>query len=336
MRKGMLVLLLLVVSLSAGLLVVHGQEEVLDDACPYTDGAYFQAGVFPRYEFRNQRLILVSWNTGKLVSTVETSLQTPRFNVMNWSPDCRYLTAALGEFGATETVVWDVINGQRMAGFEGAGLRWSPDSQQAVVSQIDGLHLWTVGAESPVQLTSVRGDDAIIRWDDAQVWVLPYSLYYSAAGVTAFSRADGQQVGYYDNPAGQSNQIGFTFAADKVIVYTVRAQQSSSAGVTIWNRDGQSSIQVDAGSEATGWEDRIALSPDAHYLAIGGRMLRVWDLQNLPAELNDRDPVSYSGPQATILRLRFIDDSTLETVTVSGSEQWNVLTGEPVATVVSR
>ncbi|MEP6988134.1 MAG: hypothetical protein ABI970_21200, partial [Chloroflexota bacterium] len=189
MRKLMGILMMAMVVVSAGIMAVGAQDDataVLRDACPNTEGAYYKAGLFPRYEYRNKRLVLVSWNTGKTVEEVETSLDASHLNVMNWSPDCHYMAAALGEFGHTSTVIWDVTNGQRVGSFANAGLRWSPNSQQAIVSNSDGLALWSVGQDKAVKLTNFRGDDYTSRWDidHNEVWVLPTSYYYSAAGVT--------------------------------------------------------------------------------------------------------------------------------------------------------
>ncbi|MBL8120984.1 MAG: hypothetical protein JNJ78_26005, partial [Anaerolineae bacterium] len=193
---------------------------------------------------------------------VETSLDTSRFVVMGWSPDCRYLTAALGD---SDTAVWDVTTSQRVGSFPGAGLRWSPDSQQALLTQKDSLYLWTVGAGDPLRLTEFRGDYVMDYWDTArgELWLMIYSWYYSEPGVTVYDRQTGQQIAYYDNPAGQSQQTGFTFSADgsRVIVYTVRARDAHSAGVTIWERGTDSHIDLRAGSEAATQDSRIALSP---------------------------------------------------------------------------
>ncbi len=307
-------------------------ESVLQDVCPYSSGTHFQPGVFPRYELRNQRLLLVSWTTGKVVREVETSLNTSRFIVMGWSPDCRYLTAALGQ---SDTAVWDVVAAQRVGTFPGSGLRWSPDSQQAVLSQSDGLYLWTVGAGDPLRLTNFRGDYVMDYWDTArsELWLMVYSTYYSSPGVTVYDRQTGQQIAYYDNPAGQSRQIGFTFSTDgsRVIVYTIRAQDSRSAGVTIWERGTNNHIDLPVGSEAAAIDSRIALSPDGRYLVIGRHFLRVWDLTALPDSLDARTPAYFAGPTAVITQVSFVDNAIIETLDSSGSRQrWDITTGEAV------
>ncbi|MEZ4669351.1 MAG: WD40 repeat domain-containing protein [Anaerolineae bacterium] len=330
---------LLTVSAVAG---VHAQEDataVLKDVCPHTDGEHYQANVFPRYELRNQRLVLVSWNTGKLVKEIQTSLLTTRLNIMNWSPDCRYLAGAVDVNGKTTVHIWDVVNAQVVGEFDNAGVRWSPDSQQAIISSRDGLVLWNVAGNSQKALMPFSGDNFISQWDadHNEVWILPYSHYYSADGVTVFDRSSGERVGYYDNRGGSSSQIGFTFAGDsKVLVYTVRPDGLNDAGVTIWKRGTDQHIDLNAGSDGTNYEARIALSPDAHYLAIGGNNLRVWDLTNLPAALADRKPVVYSGPSVIITDVKFVGDNLLQTNSINGSQQWDVATGEEVTSILSR
>jgi WD40 repeat protein len=343
MRKVIGILMLVMAVVSAGIISVGAQDDatsVLRDACPNKDGAYYKAGLFPRYEYRNKRLVLVSWNTGKTVQEVETSLDASHLNVMNWSPDCHYMAAALGEFGATSTVIWDMTSGQRMGSFANAGLRWSPDGAQAIVSNKEGLALWTVGQDKAIKMTDFRGDDYISRWDadHHEVWLLTTSYYYSAPGVTVYSSTTGEKVGYYDNPAGRSAQIGFTLSADgsKVIVYTVRLQSENGAGVTVWERGTQNNVQVNASTDATSYAERIAVSPDGRYLVIGGNNLRVWDLQNLPAKLSERKPMVYAGSDAKITTVQFVNNSIVQTTSTEGSAQWDVATGNVVTNIVSR
>lgn len=338
--KQMIAAAAVAVSVVAGVYAQEDATAVLRDVCPHTDGEHYQAGVFPRYEYRNQRLVLVSWNTGKLVQEVETSLQTSRLNIMNWSPDCRYLSAALEVNGKTIINIWDVVKAEVVSEFANAGVRWSPDSQQAIISNREGLVLWNLADNSQTDLMPFSGDDFISQWDNerGEVWILPYSHYYSADGVTVFDRSSGQQVGYYDNPAGDSSQVGFTLAAEgsRVIVYTMRSGHGGEAGVTVWERGTEQHIDLNAGTDGSDYQARIALSPDNRYLAIGGNNLRVWDLVNLPAALADRKPVIYSGPEVTINEVRFVNDGLLETVSSNGTQQWDVATGDEVTSVVSR
>ncbi|HEX2618717.1 MAG TPA: hypothetical protein VHL11_01185, partial [Phototrophicaceae bacterium] len=150
-----------------GLFTLHpilAQEEpklLLSDEqpypCPNTGGAFYQPGVFPRYDATSRNLILVN-GQGEQVRVLEPVEQN--YRVINWSPDCRYLTGVLGEIrgiGSYEgesivdwtddaertIVIWDAIDGQsifKLAPHFGhylsiypATVIWSPDSSRALI-----------------------------------------------------------------------------------------------------------------------------------------------------------------------------------------------------------
>jgi WD40 repeat protein len=78
--------------------------------------------------------------------------------------------------------------------------------------------------------------------------------------------------------------------------------------------------------------EQIALSPDGRYLVVGKEVLRVWDLANLPEKFEDRLPVyRYDGPERIIHALHFVSNEVVETTTLDGTQQWNILTGEQVS-----
>jgi hypothetical protein len=58
----------------------------------------------------------------------------------------------------------------------------------------------------------------------------------------------------------------------------------------------------------------------------------VWDLNNLPANFDDRQPIyRHEGPIKVITAVRFIDSQTIETTSGEGVQRWNILTGEAVS-----
>lgn len=67
-------------------------------------------------------------------------------------------------------------------------------------------------------------------------------------------------------------------------------------------------------------------------------MIRVWDLQQLPENVDDRLPTyTFTGPKERIGFVRFVDNTTLETLTINAPPgfpyfRWNVVTGEFVNT----
>ncbi|MBI5667363.1 MAG: hypothetical protein HZC41_05085 [Chloroflexi bacterium] len=128
--------------------------------CPYTSGAYYQPNLFPRYDINSNSLTLVDMTTGETVRVLDT-IAEPNIRLINWSPDCRYLSGAVGEIRASspvrfdwlgyenyvswysrDIVLWDALNGGRVQSFINPGKRifrlktpvvWSPDSQYALI-----------------------------------------------------------------------------------------------------------------------------------------------------------------------------------------------------------
>jgi WD40 repeat protein len=81
-----------------------------------------------------------------------------------------------------------------------------------------------------------------------------------------------------------------------------------------------------------GYIIQVALSPDNRYLVMTGRGgIRVWDLQNLPETLEDRDPILAFAGGYSVALVRFIDNMTLETTSRDGEVQyWSITTGQEV------
>jgi hypothetical protein len=108
MRRAALFLLLGILSVLAARLA-SAQEaggDGIPDNCEYTNAAYYQANVFPRYEPQASRVVPVDWATGAEVRELETGLVTSGFQVRGWSADCHYLAGALvNAAGNYDTVV---------------------------------------------------------------------------------------------------------------------------------------------------------------------------------------------------------------------------------------
>lgn len=104
------------------------------------------------------------------------------------------------------------------------------------------------------------------------------------------------------------------------------------SSIGVWNLDTLEYANLPVRTGTAYVSDRIALSPDHHYLVIAWHMIRVWDLTNLPEDFDDRDPTyNYHGPAARIQSVRFIDNVTIETTSAEGVQRWNVETGELVS-----
>src|SRR5690606_21858629 len=104
--------------------------------------------------------VLVDTTTGETVRVLDT-LSERNIRLINWSPDCHYLSGAVGEmeYASAEKsdhiwgqnnsgwtkyniVLWDTINGGRIQSFDTPGghlyvgqypVIWSPDSRYALV-----------------------------------------------------------------------------------------------------------------------------------------------------------------------------------------------------------
>ncbi len=114
--------------------------------CPYEDAHWFQPGVFPRYIAAQGALALVTPD-GTIVQVMEAIEHNVR--VINWSPDCRYLTGAVGSIRAygsgadrdnyvwwvsKDIVIWDAVAGGRVHTFpNNPGEFLSDNIQPAVV-----------------------------------------------------------------------------------------------------------------------------------------------------------------------------------------------------------
>ncbi len=263
------------------------------------------------------------------------------------SPDCRYLILEEGyvnydlPYDGSPTdaplfyrrgeriVFWDIQNRERILELDNFGrnyysrMWWSPDGERLVIQTTTGSYLVHMDTREATLLT-FRFDGGIISrlsgvyWDYERGQVLvSNSAFDMVTGVerlrfrTAYADLDRLHL-YYNNRFTVSQDNRFLFGGR--FIYDLDTLE-------YWE------IDVDFPSDAF-TNGRVALSPDRRYLVMARHMIRVWDLQNLPEALNDRDPVAYHhGPDARIDEAQFIDNVTLAVTTVNGITYWNVETG---------
>lgn len=293
--------LVIVFSLSFSFYMKHTAEaQDYSDRCHYTDGIYYLENTFPRYERRNQRLVLVSWTSGEIVREVETSFDTSRFVVLDWSPDCRYMTAGIGKSGL---VIWDIVENRRAGNFEGASEKsgaWDPNSQYRLTTDKYGTWLWNVSVDQKFYLNDHTDGYHQIYWDYARnqlLMVKAYDPWQGSHGVFAYDLITGQEIFQFDHP-GPTYRVGFYLSADntRLIVYT---HNGGPAPIIIWNRDTYEQIAVDDDNFFSLYAQDFLFSSDDKYLAIvNSGYVRIWNLLDLPEEIRDRDPLF-------IVRLRF-------------------------------
>ncbi|NJL57406.1 hypothetical protein HC928_21405 [bacterium] len=125
---------------------------------------------------------------------------------------------------------------------------------------------------------------------------------------------------------------------DRTRIIIFPAYSTDNGRISVWDRRTGQRVEVVAGSDgadavsrlSTSEPHRIALSPDGRYLVIVRTNIRVWDLTNLPANLDDRAPTyRWQGADARFAEVRFVDNTTIETKDYYDTiQRWNILTGE--------
>lgn len=176
-RLALLLGLSLLVVLSVGFMTTHAQDDDLyesDDppfTCPNPAGEFYQAGLFPRYDAASGNFVLADTATNDIVRVIEPVENNIR--IIDWSPNCRYLTGAVGVFraarfhvsrgavdsyvrwdGTRTIVIWDTLTGER-AGvvndhigiflYEHETVLWSANSQYAII--LGGCYKAHIGCE---------------------------------------------------------------------------------------------------------------------------------------------------------------------------------------------
>jgi hypothetical protein len=171
--------------------------------CPYETALYFQPNVFPRFNSTDKTIVLVN-ESGETVQLLDT-LSEDNVRVINWSPDCRYLSGAIGtsraffperesldgedyvSWNGRQVIIWDTVNGSRIQSFVNPGrylnqttVAWSPDSQNALILggcgsvQFSCTHerarydwLWNQATNNRVRIGQLPEDG---QWNFSRAW----------------------------------------------------------------------------------------------------------------------------------------------------------------------
>ena len=338
-----LLLLLLGFTLSQG--VDLAQADFLGN-CHHADGSTLHRpdGVVIRYEFRNARLVLVSLTTGDVVQTLESSFDTSDLANLDWSPDCHLL------FGTAngDAILWDALNGGRIATFAQITPKnppyWNPGRDSLVLETRGGSYLWNFRQGAPMLLGydgqgcaggSYRYFNWQVEWDDARNQVLVAPNYAGGSNVIAYDETDARQLALFNNECHQG-PVKFTITPDDehVIVFTSENESFASYNkvITVWDRKTMAHVTVDANTQSAVLPSQIALSPDGRYLVLAriGTM-RVWDLTELAADVQQRDPLYRHPIQPNTNSVRFVIGTVAETTNFNGkSLQWDIISGAQV------
>ncbi|MEL6149878.1 MAG: hypothetical protein AAFR56_09660 [Chloroflexota bacterium] len=216
MRRYLLMLCLLF-ALAA---TAHAQSNSLiaDDPpyfCPNTASPHYQ-NAFPRYDVATRSLILVDGTTDETVRTLGPIENNVR--IINWSPDCRYLSGAVGLIITSGEVEW--LEGEDFVSWTGRATSWEETRRIAIWDAIAGQrigtsplnygrYLFTIGGEAV--LWSPDSTKAIIRGGcysvfDSCVFERVRIDYIFTPSTGQFTRIEGL-TGNFEENAGNFNQV---------------------------------------------------------------------------------------------------------------------------------
>lgn len=174
-------------------------------------------------------------------------------------------------------------------------------------------------------------------WDFARGWLWGSD----PGGVTAYDWNTGAEVALFkscdpNNSYCSGPETRFTFSSDntKVVIYTVvDSYWGGKHALLLYDIASHEGIAVNVQGFASPYipladYHSVALSPDNRYLVAGYDALRVWDIQNLPPNFEDRLPIyRYAGPEALIRSVSFSDLSIIETKSDDVVQHWDLHTG---------
>ncbi|GEM_PF-6023895 len=229
-RIGLMSLFALLMVLAVPVL---GQDDIPDNCETATSDD--SRNLFPRFEARHTRLVLVDWRTGDTVRVIAEGING--YRIRSWSPDCRYLATAEGDWRVTETVVYDVENSVRMGSVPDAAaklhpLTWGPNGYLMVESR-HGAVLWHVPSGRQTILTDsfnytrVRNFVQIV-WDVSNNQVL---VTLAMGGRAAFDLGTGAEIPLTEAAhalldAGEIDRLSSTAINNSLILATLLISDS--------------------------------------------------------------------------------------------------------------
>jgi hypothetical protein len=303
----------------------YPENDGIPNNCEYKTGAHYQPNHFARFDNNNHRLLLVDWNTGDTLFELDTNINAARTSVLEWSPNCQYLITTQDGSG----VLYDVVNGKRLASFD--KLRgYSRNNPSAVFDQTNTY--FTVEAGGITYLHKIQTGEIFPLIDDYF-----RVQYFDLTRGQLIGISDGKAVAFDLNNGARVTEFGNLLLGRNAHMVispdaTTLAFTSDNRWTHVINRDTLARIDLNIGFYSYDRETHMAISPNNRFLAIGATRVNVWDLQSLKPIAGDRMPTAFNfpGPDRLIQDLHFLDDSTIETTTSSGSSYWNMMTGESI------
>lgn len=301
----------------------------LNIGCQYrgrTRGRYNLINAVARYESYNNRLVIFETESNQVIEVIEEAAYFPRYEFYGWSPGCQYFVAAVGEGTETDIIVWDVDTHARVTVLENFPifqLRWSPDANHLLVESYSGGYLWQIPGNQHYQLTDQAADYGRnfhrLSWDTSRNQLLAVPVGAPNA-VVAFDVNSGQVMGVY-NTVNNAGPVDYFLSDDgnRIFVYTRTPDRTNfrlTSGIAIWDRNSQTSIQLDANYFDLHEAEQFLFSPDGRYLVVAqrGHML-AWDFNNLQGSAPYMP--NYQQDLPSSYEIKFIDPQTIQTKEVA-------------------
>ncbi len=325
-----------------------------DGPCENRDSEYYRPNV--AYRIQDEQFVLYDMTTDAVLTVLDDTMlsRLPGDRLTygdgyGWSANCRYVFAMNhwrpdGDNVSRNVAIYDAITGQRVAFFPGRDeffeIRYSPDYRHMYIKSRTGNYLLTEGWSEPIFLAPYTIIETATHHTIRQTFQMQWDM--ERREFIVIFRASARTAHIFDIDTGAlraavtlpeescTNEARFQTVLNNshLLVYTHRSGAPDNC-VGVYNRDTGTTVVVDADTQTLYENDQIALSPDARYLVIGMRALRVWDLHNLAPDIINRDPIyRHEGPIGIIGSVRFIDNDSVETSSSDGIQQWNIITGE--------
>jgi len=313
----------LILACGDGSMLRYPNNDRIPNNCesPNPDPAYFRREIFPRFDLNSNTLSLVNWYTGDTERVLATFDSIGGMHVLDWSPNCRYFMTIQNGDG----VIWDTVTGDELVRYSevpnfsyfSTSITWDSTTQYVTVESAGSTYLFTLANRNSIRL--VEGYFIRQYWDVARGQLIGISN----REVASYDLNTGAKVVTYGDVNG-GRRLAISPDGSRLAFFSDNSDRDFT--LQVFNRDGSGAMQLFVGDYVS--PGHIAFSPDNRYLAIGGYMLSVWDLNNPPAQSVAREPMyQYEGPVGYIDSVVFINSDVVET---DDGAAWNILTGAQV------
>jgi WD40 repeat protein len=325
------------------------------------DNPVCESDSYPSYDADANQIVLQQ-DDDLLLRVVVDNI--PDITGVRASPGCRYLLAystpvttepapydnapvddASYDRFSDELVFYDVHTGTELLRvphpyryYANAQVAWSLDSNWAMIRVSTGNYLWDVvqnrlmPINAPTEVWYGEADQKVY-WDFERGQM----LISTEAGVLAFDLQTGEQRALYS--CNIYSRRGYCSAYYFLSNFSLRNGTTLFVAfpyygeIGVYDLDSGVSHQFYTGSAAVHLGERIAISPDGSLLAMARGFIRIWpESFEQPTGGNPaRRPIyEFTGPTSIVTSIRFIDNTTVETISAEGVHQWNITTGRLV------